>query len=71
MFASLAAATEGTDIGRLSNTIEEFKSAQVPNGTEPLMRAEKRLVFLQLHKGSRFLHFRQDENTRICLDSNK
>ena len=55
MFASLAAATEGTDIPTLKHCIAEFNLANIPNSEEPLLIANKRLVFLEVSAGNRRL----------------
>ena len=53
MFASLAAATEGTDIPTLEHCITEIRLANIPNSEEPLLKANRRLVFLEVSEGTR------------------
>ena len=55
MFASLAAATEGTDIPTLEHCITEIRLANIPNSEEPLLKAIRRLIFLEVSAGNRRL----------------
>ena len=43
---------EGTDIRKLSNAIEEFTRERVPNGEDLLLKAERRLLFLEISLGN-------------------